>query len=60
MIERALKLLESPMNLSSLATPGIEMSNVAFASDVVVWLSCKLSAEERVRNLRHTKEVIGA
>ena len=43
-----------------LATPGVEVTNVAFASDGVVWLSWKLSAEERVPNLTHTNEVIGS
>jgi hypothetical protein len=28
-----------------LATPGVELSNLAFASDDVVWLYWKLSAE---------------
>jgi len=36
-----------------LATPGIEVTNLAFASDELVWISWKHSAEERVRNLRH-------
>ena len=40
--------------------PGIEVTNLAFASDDVVWISWKHSAEEHVPNLRHTNEVIGA
>ena len=45
---------------SFLATPSIEVTNLAFASDDVVWISWKHSAEESVPNLRHTNEVIGA
>ena len=40
--------------------PGIEVTNLAFASEDVVWISWKHSAEELVPNLRHTNEVIGA
>jgi len=36
------------------------VTNLAFASDDVVWISWKHSAEESVPNLRHTNEVIGA
>ena len=43
-----------------LSVPGIEVMNLAFASDDVVWISWKHSAEEQVPNLRHTNEVIGA
>jgi len=43
-----------------LATPGVEVTNLEFASHEVVWFSWKLSAEERVPNLTHTKELIGA
>jgi hypothetical protein len=43
-----------------LATPGVEVTNLEFASDDVVWLSWKISAEERVPYLPHTNEVIGA
>ena len=43
-----------------LATPGVEVTNLAFASDDVVWLSWKLSAEENVPYLTHTNEVIRA
>ena len=41
-----------------LATPGLEVTNLAFASDDVVWLSWKVSAEDNVANQPHTKEVI--
>jgi len=37
-----------------LATPGFEVTNLAFASDDVVYISWKHSAEEQVPNLRHT------
>jgi len=40
-------------------TPGIKVQNI-FASDDVVWISWQFSSEERVPNLRHTNEVIGA
>ena len=40
------------------ATPGVEVTNLAFATDVVVWLSWKLSAEKKVPNQPHTNEVI--
>jgi hypothetical protein len=43
-----------------LATPGVEVTNLAFASDDVVCLSWKMSAEENVPYLRHTNEIIGA
>ena len=36
------------------------MTNLAFANDDVVLSSWKFSAEQRVPNLRHTNEVIGA
>jgi hypothetical protein len=43
-----------------LATPDVEVTNSAYASDDLVWLSWKLSAEEHVPNLPHTNVVIGA
>ncbi len=42
-----------------LATPGIEVAALMFASDDVVWTSRRYIGEENVPNLRHT-EVIGA
>jgi len=42
-----------------LVTPGVEVQNM-FASNDVVWISWQNSADERVRSLRHTNEVIGA
>ena len=43
-----------------LATPGIEVANLMFASDEVVWASWRYISEEKVPKLRHTNEVIGA
>jgi len=43
-----------------LATRGIEVANLVFASDDVVWLSWKRGAEEDVPSSYHTNEVIGA
>jgi hypothetical protein len=55
------KVIPEPRELYSfLATPGIKVLNLAFASDDVIWLSWKYAAEERVPSLRHTNEVIGA
>jgi len=42
-----------------LATSGIKVVNLVFASDDVVWVSWTRGAEEDVPNLRHTNEVIG-
>ena len=42
-----------------LATPGIEVVSLMFASDVVVWASWSFIEEEEIPNLRHTNEVIG-
>jgi len=43
-----------------LATPGVEVTNLGFVRDDVVWLSSKLSAEEYVPNPTYTNEFIGA
>ena len=43
-----------------LATPGVEVTNLAFRSVDVVWLSWKMTVEENVPNLPHTNEVIGS
>ena len=43
-----------------LETPGIEVTNLMFASDYVVWASWRFIEEEMIPNLRHTNEVIGA
>jgi hypothetical protein len=55
------KLISEPHELYRfLVTPGIEVQNMMFASDDVVWISWQFSSEERVPSLRHTNEVIGA
>jgi len=55
------KIITEPRELYGfLATPDIEVTNLVFASDDVVWLSWKHGAEEDVPSLRHTNEVIGA
>ena len=43
-----------------LSVPGIVVTNLEFASDDVVWISWKHSAEDHVPNLCHTNEVLGA
>ena len=45
---------------SFLVTPGIEVTNLMFSSDDVVWIRWGNAAEEHVPNLRHTNEVKGA
>ena len=55
------KIISDPQELYRLlATPGINVATLMFASDDVVWASWWYIAEEKVNNLRHTKEVIGA
>jgi len=55
------RVVTEPKDLYSfLATPGIEVTSLAFASDDVVWISWKHSVEERVPHLRHTNEIIDA
>jgi len=54
------RVITEPKELYNfLATPGIEVTNLAFANGDVFWISWKHSAEEHVPNLRHTNEVIG-
>jgi hypothetical protein len=43
-----------------LATPGIEVAGLVFASNDVVFASWRYTTEEIVPNLRHTNEVICA
>jgi len=43
-----------------LASPGIEVANLMFASDDVVWASWRFMAEEQIPSLSHTNEEIGA
>ena len=55
------KLISEPHELYRfLVTPGIEVQNMMFASDDVVWISWQFLSEERVPRLLHTNEVIGA
>jgi hypothetical protein len=55
------KLISEPHELYRfLVTPGIEVVNIMFASDDVVWISWQYSSEEHVPSLRHTNEIIGA
>jgi len=54
------KLISQPAELYRfLVTPGVEVQNMLFANDDVVWISWQYSADERVPSLRHTNEVIG-
>jgi hypothetical protein len=43
-----------------LVTPGIEVTSLMFASDEVVWVSWRFTDEEKIPNLKHTNEVLGA
>jgi len=43
-----------------LATPGMEVTNLMFASDDEVWASWRFIEEQMIPNLRHTNEVIRA
>ena len=55
------KVISKPKHLYSFqATPGIEVTNLTFPSDDVVWILRKHAAEEHVPNLHHTNNVIGA
>jgi hypothetical protein len=54
------KLIKDPHEFYRfLATPGIEIANLVFPSDEIVWASWSF-VEEDVPNLRHTNEVVGA
>ncbi len=55
------KMISVPQELYRfLATPGTEVATVMFASDDVEWALWRYIAEEKVPNLRHTNEFIGA
>jgi hypothetical protein len=41
-----------------LATPGIEVKCLMFASDEVVWVSWRFTDEEKIPNLKYTNEVL--
>jgi len=52
------KLISDPQEMYRfLATPGIEVTNLLFAGDSVVWGHAE---ESRVQTLRHTNDVIGS
>jgi len=54
-------LISDPQKLYRfLATPGIEVTNLLFAGDDVVWISWQHAEEVRVANLRHTNDLITA
>jgi len=53
------RVITEHKNYNFLATLDIEVTNLAFTNDDVIWISWKHSAEERVPNLRHTIEVLG-
>jgi len=53
------KIITKPKNLYGyLSTPDIDVMNIVFSSDDVVWITWKCSAEEDVPSLRHNNEVI--
>jgi hypothetical protein len=55
------KLIIEPHDLCRfLVTPGIEVHNMLFANDDVVWISLQYSKEKRLPSLRHTNEVTGS
>jgi hypothetical protein len=55
------KLISDPQELYMfLVTPGIEVCNIQFASNAVVWISWRFCNEKLAPNLRHSNEVIGA
>ena len=54
------KIITEPLELHRfLATPGVEVTNLAFSGDDV-WFAWKLSAEENVTYVTYKNEVIGA
>ena len=53
------KVISEPKELYRfLAMPGIEVTDLKFASNDVAWISWKHAAEERVPSLRHTIKII--
>jgi len=55
------KMISDPYEMHRfMATLGIEVTNLMFAFDDVVWASWPFIEEEMIPNLRHTNEVIGA
>jgi len=55
------KMMTDPQELYRfLTTPGIEVANLVFATDDLVWASWRFVAEEEIPSLRHTNEVISS
>ena len=55
------ELISNPQELYRfLATTGIDVMNLLFASDHVVWVSWKYAADERIPNLPCMNDVIGS
>ena len=42
-----------------IAMPELKVVNLLFANKSVVWASWRISAEDKIPNLRQTKEVVG-
>jgi hypothetical protein len=54
------KMISDPQELYRfLATPGIEVGNLLFASDAFIWASWQY-IDENIPSLRHTNDVTGA
>jgi hypothetical protein len=55
------KLISDPQELYRfLATSGVEVVNLMFASDSVFWVSLQYTTEEQAHSMRHTNEVVAA
>jgi hypothetical protein len=55
------KLISEPQELYKfLVMPGIEVTNMIFASDQVVWISWRFADNEHVPSLRHNNDVVGS
>jgi len=55
------KLISDPQELYRfLATPGVKVVNLMFASDSVVWASWRYTDKEQAPSLRHTNEFVAA
>jgi hypothetical protein len=55
------RLISEPQELYKfLAVPGIEVANMMFANDQVIWISWRFADNEHVPSLRHANDVIGS
>ena len=55
------KIIKDPKDLYGfLSTTCIEVTNLVFSSDDVIWIAWKYGAEEQVPSLCRTNEVIGS